>query len=44
MDWQGNVGRKPSFECLGLGGLKAFGVVNPVDDCYKHGFDRPFME
>ena len=37
MDWQRNVGRKPSFECLGLGGLKAFGVVNSVDDCHKHG-------
>lgn len=37
MDWQRHVGRKPSFECLGLGGLKAFGVVNSVDDCHKHG-------
>src|ERR1039457_7017708 len=37
MDWQRNVGRKPSFECLGLGGLKAFGVLNSVDDCHKHG-------
>ncbi len=26
------------FECLGLGGLKAFGVVNSVDDCHEHGF------
>ena len=38
MDWQRNVGRKPSFECLGLGGLKSFGVVNSVDDCHKHVF------
>src|SRR2546421_3536744 len=38
MDWQRNVGRKPSFECLGLGGLKALGVVNSVDDCHKHEF------
>jgi hypothetical protein len=37
MDRQGNVGGKPSFECLGLGGLKASGVVNSVDDCHKHG-------
>ena len=37
MDWQCNVGREPSFECLGLGGLKAFGVMNSVDNCYKHG-------
>jgi hypothetical protein len=35
------VGRKPSFECLGLRGLKAFGVVNSVDDCHKHGFTVP---
>ena len=37
MDRQRNVGRKPSFERLGLGGLKALGVVNSVDDCHKHG-------
>ena len=37
MDWQRNVRRKPSFECLGLGGLKAFGIVNSVDDCHEHG-------
>ena len=41
MDWQRNVGRKPSFECLGLGGLKTFGVVNSVDDCHKHGSTAP---
>jgi len=38
MDWQCNVGGKPSFECLSLGSLKAFGVVNSVDDCDEHGF------
>jgi hypothetical protein len=31
------VGRKPTFMCLGLGSLKAFGVVDSVDDCHKHG-------
>jgi hypothetical protein len=31
------VGRKPTFERLGLGFLKAFRVVNSVDDCHKHG-------
>jgi hypothetical protein len=36
MDWQRNMGRKPSFHRLGLGTLKAFGVVNSVDDCHKH--------
>ncbi len=41
MDWQRNVGRKPSFECLGLRGLEAFGVVNSVDDCHKHGVTVP---
>jgi hypothetical protein len=41
MDWQRNVGRKPSFKCLGLSGLKAFGVVNSVDDCHKHRFTVP---
>jgi hypothetical protein len=43
MDWQRNVGRKPSFERLGLGGLKAFGVVNSVDDCNEHGFTVPSL-
>ena len=37
MDWQRNVGRKPTFHRFGLGVLEAVGVVNSVDDCHKHG-------
>jgi len=41
VDWHGNVGRKPTFECLGLGGLKALGVVDAMDHGYEHGPPAP---
>ena len=41
MDWQRNMGWKPSLECLGLSGLKAIGVMDSVDDCDKHGLTVP---
>jgi len=36
VDGQRDVGRKPTLECLGFGGLKALGVMNSMDDCHKH--------